>query len=120
MSPVFKVSFFKVLYDHYGRRHDCLQRALEISAAGETAAMRTAKQQFAELSGIPEWNLWADYANVEWLPHRRTILHAAGDGNSLPLSTFTPLSSACTSSGSGSAGEDLAGAQCARSASSTR
>ena len=84
MAPVFRVSFFKVLYDHYGRRHDCLQRALEISASDETAAMKTAKQQFAELSGIPTWSLWADYAKVELLPHRKRMLHAAGDSNSLP------------------------------------
>jgi hypothetical protein len=84
MAPVFRVSFFKVLHDHYGRRHDCLQRALEISAADEAAAMKTAKQQFAELSGIPEWNLWADYAKVELLAHRKRMLHAADDGNSRP------------------------------------
>jgi hypothetical protein len=67
-DAVFRVAFFKVLSDHYGHRHDCLQQAIEVSASDEAKALENAQRRFAELAGVARWELRADYARAERLP----------------------------------------------------
>jgi len=72
-DPSFRVTFFKVLVDHYGHRHDCVQRAIELAADDEATALEKARKRFAELSEVPRWELRADYALTERLPRRRPV-----------------------------------------------
>ncbi|HWB99453.1 MAG TPA: hypothetical protein VG672_22240 [Bryobacteraceae bacterium] len=53
------------------------QGAVEVDAASEEAAVKAARQQFAELADVADWWLRADYETVEFLPARKRVSRAA-------------------------------------------
>jgi hypothetical protein len=68
---IYRVSFFKTLFDSTGHRADPCQGTLEVRAESRDDALENAKQRFAELKGITRWSLYADYHVIEELPARK-------------------------------------------------
>jgi hypothetical protein len=68
---VYRVSFFKTLFDSTGHRADPCQGTVEVRAENRDDALENARQRFAELKGITRWSLYADYHVVEELPARK-------------------------------------------------
>lgn len=73
METVYRVSFFKTLFDSTGHRADPCQGTVEVRGETRDGAVKSARQRFAQLKGIAIWSLYADYDVVEELPTRKRI-----------------------------------------------
>lgn len=73
METIYRVSFFKTLFDSTGHRADPCQGTVEVRGETRDVAVETARHRFAELKGIRVWSLYADYDVVEELPARKRI-----------------------------------------------
>lgn len=76
MEHIYRVSFFKTLFDSTGHRADPCQGTVEVHGETRGAAVENARHRFAELKGIRIWSLYADYDVVEELPARKRISRA--------------------------------------------
>lgn len=70
---VFRVSFYKEIPDSTGHCHNCCQGVLEVHAADEQEAIKTASRRFAELTQTTVWTLRADRVKAEPLPGRKRV-----------------------------------------------
>jgi len=70
---IYRVSFYKTLFDSTGHRADPCQGIVEVRGETRDVAVASARHRFAELKGIRIWSLYADYDVVEELPTRRRI-----------------------------------------------
>jgi len=77
MGNVYRVSFFKMLFDSTGHRADPCQGIVEVLAETRNDAAQNARHQFAELKSITNWSFCADYDVVEELPARKRISRSA-------------------------------------------
>jgi hypothetical protein len=68
---VYRVSFFKTLFDSTGHRADPCQGTVEVRGESRDDALENARQRFAALKGITRWSLYADYHVIEELPARK-------------------------------------------------
>jgi hypothetical protein len=73
MTTVYRVHFFKTLFDSTGHRADPCQGIVEVHGETRDHAIANAKLRFAELKGIEDWSLYADYHVVEELPARKRV-----------------------------------------------
>jgi hypothetical protein len=73
VETIYRVSFFKTLFDSTGHRADPCQGIVEVRGETRDAAVETARHRFAELKGITVWSIYADYDVVEELPARKRI-----------------------------------------------
>lgn len=73
METIYRVSFFKTLFDSTGHRADPCQGTVEVHGPTRDVALEHARQQFAKLKGIAVWSLYADYDQVEELPARKRV-----------------------------------------------
>lgn len=72
------VSFFKRLYDCNGHSHECVQGEVEVLASNDSEAVDIARRRFAELKGIGDWSLFADYEKVWRIAGRADASVSAG------------------------------------------
>jgi hypothetical protein len=68
---IYRVSFFKTLFDSTGHRADPCQGTVEVHGETRDDALENARQRFAKLKGIASWSHYADYHVVEALPERK-------------------------------------------------
>jgi len=73
MAHIYRVSFFKTLFDSTGHRADPCQGSMEVRAETRDDAVENARHRFAEFKGITNWSFYADYEVVEELPARKRI-----------------------------------------------
>jgi hypothetical protein len=73
MATVYRVSFFKTLCDSTGHRADPCQGVVEVRGETRDHAVAKARHRFAELKGVEDWSLYADYHLVEELPARKRV-----------------------------------------------
>lgn len=71
VGKVYRVRFFKTLFDSTGHRADPCQGTLEVRGVTRDDAVRQARHRFAELKGITRRSLYADFDVVEELPARK-------------------------------------------------
>ena len=73
MGHIYRVSFFKMLFDSTGHRAAPCQGSIEVRAETRDDAIEHARQRFAKLKGTTNWSFYADYDVVEELPARKRI-----------------------------------------------
>ena len=73
VGNIYRVSFFKTLCDSTGHRAEACQGVVEVRGETRDDAVENARHRFAELKGMPNWSLRADYDMVEELPARKRI-----------------------------------------------
>jgi hypothetical protein len=73
VETVYRVSFFKTLFDSTGHRADPCQGIVEVRGETRDVAVESARHRFAELKRIAVWSLYADYDVVEELPTRKRV-----------------------------------------------
>jgi len=73
VGHIYRVSFFKMLFDSTGHRAAPCQGSIEVRAETRDDAIEHARQRFAKLKGTTNWSFYADYDVVEELPARKRI-----------------------------------------------
>jgi hypothetical protein len=73
MEKIYYVRFFKRLVNSNGRPATPCQGAVEVRATDQDRAIELAKQRFAELKGVVDWSMRADYEMVELLASRKRL-----------------------------------------------
>lgn len=71
VANIYRVSFFKTLFDSTGHRANPCQGVVEVRGETRDVAVESARQRFAALKGITNWSLYADDDVVEQLPARK-------------------------------------------------
>ena len=86
MEKIYYVSFFKNLVDSNGHPATPCQGAVEVRATDHCRAIELARQRFAELKGVADWSMRADYEMVELLASRKRLSQRVRqDGTTEPL-----------------------------------
>ena len=73
MVRIYRVAFYKRLVDSNGHPGDPCQGVVEVRAPNRAGAMADARLRFAELKGVSQWSLRADYETVEALSARKRV-----------------------------------------------
>ena len=83
MKQNYRVSFFKRLVDSTGHSVNACQGVVEIGAISRETAIGDAKRTFAELKGVKDWSLRADYEEVKPLPAAKQRSRNARAGSTI-------------------------------------
>jgi hypothetical protein len=73
MDTIYRVSFYKKLTGDTGHPAEPCQGVVEVHGETRERAIEHARHKFADLKGVNDWSIYADYEVVEELPARKRI-----------------------------------------------
>jgi len=84
MDTTYRVSFYKKLINDTGHPVEPCQGVVEVHGKDRKCAIENAKHRFAELKGVTDWSLYADYAIAKAVAtHRRVSRSVSPKGQSV-------------------------------------